>query len=112
MFRRAKIYFSSVEWNRNDDADNFHLRSNDIKNQTKSENSLFSARSIDFDYPMDTKFETGRWVRIPITPNRIANRLKVKLYFAEFVEWILLSEVKFESGKLFFKYKLNLFILN
>lgn len=100
VFCRAKIYFSSIfESIKKKNENSFQINdffSNKIKN-----NTIFSPRLVDFDYPTDTKFETGRWVRIPIMPNRIAHSLKIKLYFADFAEWILLSEVKFESSKKF-----------
>lgn len=99
VFSRAKIYFSSiVELSKNEN-DNFKTN---LNNNYNNDSSIFSARSIDFNYPIDTKFETGRWIRIPIMPSRIAHSLKIELYFADFAEWILLSEVKFQSGKINF----------
>lgn len=65
--------------------------------------------------PVDRSRESARNVSISLK-NRAAKFLKVRLYFAS--EWILLSEVAFESGESFqlifyllvskYSYKLNL----
>lgn len=69
--------------------------------------SKFSTRNIEFDQVEDRQFESARWVRIPI-PNRIVHKLRVELYLADESDWLLISEVKFESGK-FFNSLINLF---
>lgn len=61
-------------------------------------NSDFSPRKIKFEQNEDRQFETARWVRIPI-PNRIVRKIRAKLFLADQSDWLLISEVKFETGK-------------
>ncbi|VDM41070.1 unnamed protein product [Toxocara canis] len=64
---------------------------------------LFSPRTVHFNYLPDTTFESARWVRIPIR-DRLAKRLRIELTMTEDAEWLLLSEVKFESGNIPFNF--------
>uniref|UniRef100_A0A915ATJ7 receptor protein-tyrosine kinase n=1 Tax=Parascaris univalens TaxID=6257 RepID=A0A915ATJ7_PARUN len=64
---------------------------------------LFSPRTVHFNYLPDTNFESSRWVRIPIH-DRLAKRLRLELTMTEEAEWLLLSEVKFESGNIPFNF--------
>ncbi len=75
-FETARVYFS-------DDTDGL----------------LYSDRYIRFEADEDGDVRmsmASRWIRIAI-PHRLAKRLKVQLTLA--ADWLLLSEVKFESSK-------------
>ncbi|KAI1716552.1 protein tyrosine kinase domain-containing protein [Ditylenchus destructor] len=65
---------------------------------------IFSPRVVQIVYPADWNFDTARWVRIPI-PHRIGRRLKVELDIAEEADWLLISEVKFESDNVSFQFE-------
>ncbi|TKR80107.1 hypothetical protein L596_014236 [Steinernema carpocapsae] len=60
--------------------------------------SRFSPRIIEFEYVADKNFETARWVRIPV-PDRLAVEMRIELFFASGAEWLLVSEMRFESTK-------------
>uniref|UniRef100_A0A914NAX6 F5/8 type C domain-containing protein n=1 Tax=Meloidogyne incognita TaxID=6306 RepID=A0A914NAX6_MELIC len=56
----------------------------------------FSTRIIEKKFPEDSQFENARWIRIPI-PQRIASHLRIELFFGLEADWLLLSEIKFET---------------
>ncbi|MFH4981203.1 hypothetical protein AB6A40_007912 [Gnathostoma spinigerum] len=64
---------------------------------------VFSPRTVNFEYPSDEKFESARWVRIPIS-DRLATKVRIELFMADNSEWLLLSEIKFESGNIPFNF--------
>lgn len=49
-----------------------------------------------FSYMRDTFMEFSRKVIIGVSPHRIARYVKIVLYFD--ARWIMISEVKFDSG--------------
>ncbi|VDK17333.1 unnamed protein product [Anisakis simplex] len=66
-------------------------------------NDLYSPRTVHFSYLPDNTFESARWVRIPIS-DRLAKKLRIELKMTDDAEWLLLSEVKFESGNIPFNF--------
>jgi len=59
----------------------------------------YRQQPVVYDYMRDTLIDFARNVIINV-PNRIGRFLKVELYFD--ARWIMLSEVRFESGKMTF----------
>lgn len=57
----------------------------------------YSQRIVQLEMPVDDKFETARWLRVPI-PHRVASRLRVEISFGAGADWLLLSEVRFETA--------------
>lgn len=72
VFSNAKVYFSPTD------------------------SDTFPDRFVDFEYVADGLFDTSRWIKIPVSPQRVAKKVKVVLTFAS--DWLLVSEVQFESG--------------
>ncbi|KAE9547930.1 hypothetical protein FO519_008859 [Halicephalobus sp. NKZ332] len=75
LFSEAKIFFSN------------------------SDDDFYSSRIVNFEQIPDLKFETSRWVKIFLN-YRVAKKIKIELSFGETAEWLLVSEVKFESKKI------------
>jgi discoidin domain receptor family protein 2 len=53
--------------------------------------------AVTFDYMRDTLIEYARQVIIPVAPPRLARYVQLKLFFDD--RWMMISEVRFESGK-------------
>ena len=57
---------------------------------------FYQEEPVVFEYMKDSLIEYARRVIIPI-PHRVGKKVKMELYFS--ARWILISEVKFESGR-------------
>lgn len=57
----------------------------------------FSGNPVHYEYLRDTVIEIARYVIIPI-PNRVGRKVKLLLFFD--ARWIMVSEVRFDSGEL------------
>uniref|UniRef100_A0A915D6X7 receptor protein-tyrosine kinase n=1 Tax=Ditylenchus dipsaci TaxID=166011 RepID=A0A915D6X7_9BILA len=68
-----------------------------IASEDENNPVVYSPRTVNFSYPTDRAFHNARWVRIPI-PHRIAQRIRLEMWLGEQADWLLVSEVKFESG--------------
>uniref|UniRef100_A0A914Y7Y0 F5/8 type C domain-containing protein n=1 Tax=Panagrolaimus superbus TaxID=310955 RepID=A0A914Y7Y0_9BILA len=67
-----------------------------------SDDDLYSSRIVKFEQQPDFTFETSRWVRIPIN-SRLAKKLRIDLTFGDSAEYLLISEIKFESNNVAFR---------
>lgn len=67
-----------------------------------SDDDLFSSRIVRFEQQPDVAFESARWVRIPIN-SRLAKKIRIDLTFGDSADYLLLSEVKFESNNVAFR---------
>uniref|UniRef100_A0AC34F652 Uncharacterized protein n=1 Tax=Panagrolaimus sp. ES5 TaxID=591445 RepID=A0AC34F652_9BILA len=67
-----------------------------------SDDYLYSSRIVKFEQQPDLAFETSRWVRIPIN-SRLAKKLRIDLTFGDSAEYLLISEIKFESNNVAFR---------
>lgn len=59
---------------------------------------IYNGRTLSYSYMPDLVLENARNVSIHLL-HRIARFVKLRLFFAD--RWIMLSEVYFDSGKLF-----------
>uniref|UniRef100_A0A7E4V949 receptor protein-tyrosine kinase n=1 Tax=Panagrellus redivivus TaxID=6233 RepID=A0A7E4V949_PANRE len=57
----------------------------------------YSQRIVHFEQTPDTVFESARWVRIGVN-SRLGRRVRLELVFGDDSEWLLVSEVRFESN--------------
>uniref|UniRef100_A0A0K0ER77 receptor protein-tyrosine kinase n=1 Tax=Strongyloides stercoralis TaxID=6248 RepID=A0A0K0ER77_STRER len=72
-----------------------------IKISPTGDEKTFSKRSIEFSYEPDLIYPTSRWVRIPIS-SRVGKLIKVDLYLSSAADFLLISEVKFETNRILF----------
>ena len=56
----------------------------------------FQSQPVVYEYMRDTLIDFARNVIIPI-PHRIGRTIRVELYFD--AKWLMISEVRFESGE-------------
>uniref|UniRef100_A0A0N4Z133 receptor protein-tyrosine kinase n=1 Tax=Parastrongyloides trichosuri TaxID=131310 RepID=A0A0N4Z133_PARTI len=68
-----------------------------IKLSSTGDEGAYSKRSVEFSYEPDLIYSNSRWIRIPI-PSRIAKLVKVDLYLPSKADFLLISEVKFETN--------------